>query len=463
MSYPSYGQTAHEPTIVKPTPGGRRPAPVQLVAPPTDYAPEDTVDLTLGGLNPLVAAAGPILTLARRLRTSAAQSNIEELRERVADEIKTFEKRAQGTGVTNEAARAAHYALCATIDDIVLNTPWGASSTWARAGMVITFHIDVTGGERFYDLLNHLLKDPAANFQVLELMYLCLSLGFEGRLRILPQGSLEHSRIRDNLYRILTQRRGEAERELSVHWRGVEAPFRPLLPSIEFWTVMAATLIIITVMATGFSFALNGSSDATLEKMATLPPVGQPSVALAQPTAPVQPKSKDLDQFRAFLAPEIAQGLVTVVPQGTDTVVRIRNAGMFASGSSEVNESYTALLNRIGEALNTRPGAVLITGHTDNIPIRTIRFPSNWHLSQARADAVAAVIATHLTDKSRLKAQGMADTQPIATNDQDAGREANRRIDVILSSPAAAVPAPSAASVTPAAPPAPTPNQGTAQ
>lgn len=448
MSYPSYGQSAHEPTIVKPTPGGRRSAPVQIVAPPTDFAPEDTVDLTLGGLNPLVAAAGPILTLIRRLRVSAGQSNIEELRERVASEIKTFEKRAQATGVSSEAARAAHYALCATVDDVVLNTPWGAGSAWSRAGMVISFHIDVTG-ERFYDLLNHLLKDPGANIQVLELMYLCLSLGFEGRLRILPQGSLEHARIRDNLYRTLMQRRGDVERELSPSWRGVEAPYRPLLPSIEFWTVMAVTLIIITVMATGFSFALNGSSDTTLEKMAGLPPVGQPSVSIAAPTAPVQPKSRDLDQFRAFLAPEIAQGLVTVVPQGMNTVVRIRNVGMFASGSSEVNDSYAALLNRIGQALNTRPGAVLITGHTDNIPIRTIRFPSNWHLSQARADAVAAVVATHLTDKSRVKAQGMADTQPIASNDQDSGREANRRIDIILSAP----PAPSPDAATPAAAP----------
>lgn len=440
-TYPSYGQSAYEPTIVKPTPGGRRPAqsaPV-VVAPPSDYRLEDSIDLTLGGLNPLVAAAGPILGLVRRLRISAGQNNVEGLRERVIAEIKTFEKRAQTAQVPNEAARAAHYALCATVDDIVLNTPWGSSSGWARSGMVSTFHIDVTGGERFFDLLNHLLKDPAANADVLELMYLCLSLGFEGRLRILPQGALEHARIRDSLYRMLAQRRGDVERELSQHWQGVAAPYRPLRPGVEFWTVMAVTLILVTAMATGFSFALNGSSDTTLATLAHLPPAAQPSIRIAAPMPPPKrPPPSALEQLQKFLAPEIAQNLVSVLAQGPDTIVRIRNAGMFESGSASVDGRYVGLLDRIGDALNGQPGRVLITGHTDNVPIRTIRFPSNWHLSQARADAVGAIVKARLKDPSRVTTEGMADTQPIAGNDTEAGREANRRIDVILSAGATA-------------------------
>lgn len=436
-TYPSYGQAAYEPTIVKPTPGGRRPtqsAPV--TPPPSDYRIEDSVDLTLGGLNPLVAAAGPILGLARRLRISAGQNNIEGLRERVIAEIKTFEKRAQSAQVPNEAARAAHYALCAMVDDIVLNTPWGSNSGWARSGMVSTFHIDVTGGERFFDLLNHLLKDPAANADVLELMYLCLSLGFEGRLRILPQGALEHARIRDSLYRMLAQRRGDVERELSPRWQGVAAPYRPLRPGIEFWTVMAVTLILITAMATSFSFALNGSSDVTLATLARLPPTAQPTIRIAAPMPPPKrPPPSALEQLQKFLAPEIAQNLVSVLAQGPDTVVRIRNAGMFESGSASVDGRYVDLLDRIGDALNSQPGRVLITGHTDNVPIRTIRFPSNWHLSQARADAVGAIVEAHLKDPSRVTTEGMADTQPIASNDTPAGREANRRIDILLSTP----------------------------
>lgn len=433
QSYPAYGQSAYEPTIVKPTPGGRKPLQATPVAPPpTDYHPEDSLDLTVGGLNPLVAAAGPLLGLVRRLRHSTGQNDIEELRARVIGAIKTFEKRAQGIGQATETARAAHYALCATVDDIVLNTPWGSTSGWARNGMVSTFHMDVSGGERFFDLLNHLLNDPAANTEALELMYLCLSLGFEGRLRILPQGALEHARIRDSLYRVLTQRRGDIERELSPHWQGVAAPYRPLRPGIEFWTVMAATLILITLMATGFSFALNAGSDAILAKMAHLAPTDPPSIQNAVAPPPPPPAANGLEQLQTFLAPEIAKGLVSVLAVGSDTVVRIRNAGMFDSGSASVDPSYTPLLLRIADALNPLKGRVVIVGHTDTMPIRTIRFPSNWHLSQARADSVGAVIGGRLTDKTRLTTEGMADAEPVAGNDTPEGREANRRIDVVL-------------------------------
>lgn len=428
-----YGQAAYEPTIVKPTPGGRRPVSNTPVAPPpTDYRPEDSLDLTVGGLNPLVAAAAPLLGLVRRLRLSSGQGHIEDLRRRVIEAIKTFEKRAQGANLPAEAARAAHYALCATVDDIVLNTPWGGNSGWSRSGMVSTFHLDVSGGERFFDLLNHLLGDPAANGQALELMYLCLSLGFEGRLRVLPQGALEHARIRDRLYRTLGQQKGETERELSPHWQGVAAPYRPLRPGIEFWTVVAVSLIVATLMATGFSFALNAGSDEILAKMARLPPADTPSIRDAS-AVPPPAAANGLDQLRAFLAPEIARGQVTVLAKGPDAVVRLRNAGMFESGSATVDPSCIPLLLRIADALNPLGGGVTIVGHTDTMPIRTIRFPSNWHLSQARADAVGAVLAGRLADRSRLTTEGMADAAPLAANDTPEGREANRRIDIVLS------------------------------
>ena len=437
-SYGSYGGDGPEHTIVKPTPGGRRPtaAPARPVETAAFYRAEDVVDLTAGGLNPLVAAAGPILGLARRLKSSVTQSNVEALRERVIAEIRTFEKRVQQANIPTEGARAAHYALCATLDDIVLNTPWGNHSSWARSGMVSTFHTDVSGGERFFDLLTHLHRDPGANRDVLELMYLCLSLGFEGRLRVVPHGSLELSRIRDGLYRTLRQQRGDIERELSPHWRGIAAAHRPLRSYVELWTIGAVTAIIVTFMITGFSFALNGNSDGTLATLSALPPAGNPSVHVAAPTPPPPvPKNVAFDHLKTFLKPEIDQGLVTVSTEGVTVTVHIRNSGMFQSGSATVDDRYTRLLDRIGEGLEGEPGKVLITGHTDNVPIRTIRFPSNWHLSTARAQAVADVIKTHLGDKARVSSEGRGDGEPVASNDTPEGREANRRIDVILTRP----------------------------
>ena len=83
-------------------------------------------------------------------------------------------------------------------------------------------------------------------------------------------------------------------------------------------------------------------------------------------------------------------------------------------------------------ALQDEKGDVLINGYTDNQPIHTVQFPSNWQLSQSRADAVAKVVESKLSDPKRVRAVGKGDADPIATNATPAGREANRRTEVVL-------------------------------
>jgi type VI secretion system protein ImpK len=89
-------------------------------------------------------------------------------------------------------------------------------------------------------------------------------------------------------------------------------------------------------------------------------------------------------------------------------------------------------MERVAKSLNEEPGRIIIVGHSDNVPIRSSRFPSNMHLSLARAKSVMAEIAAHLDDPSRLSAEGRADTEPIADNATAAGRAKNRRIEVLL-------------------------------
>ena len=112
--------------------------------------------------------------------------------------------------------------------------------------------------------------------------------------------------------------------------------------------------------------------------------------------------------------------------------VRLINRNMFGSGSATLNASYIPLLQRIGTALRKEKGDVIVNGYTDNQPIHTVRFPSNWQLSQARADAVAKVVASELANPKRLRAVGKGDTDPIASNKTPQGREQNRRTEVVL-------------------------------
>ena len=121
----------------------------------------------------------------------------------MASAVREFEQRALQTGMDTRSLRAARYALCATIDDLVLSTPWGSHSAWTSQSLTSMFHNEVSGGERFFDILEGMEREMGRHGDVVELMYLCLSLGFEGRYRVLPRGAATLAEFRDGVFRTL--------------------------------------------------------------------------------------------------------------------------------------------------------------------------------------------------------------------------------------------------------------------
>jgi|HubBroStandDraft_1064217.scaffolds.fasta_scaffold00043_45 type VI secretion system protein ImpK len=456
---------ASDPTVIRPNPGGRRPAaPVQPAAAPMPAAMPPAAGPAAAppapatggavladqpgvpGLGPLVTAAGPLLALAGWLRLLPAHQNVPGLRQRLLGEFQTFDSAARKAGQSELAVRQADYILCATLDDVVANTPWGMAADWARQSLARTRHNDATGGEQVFRLLDEYRQDPANQIAGIELLYFCLSLGFEGRLRISQQGGAEMVRLRESLHRLLRQYRGERERELSPQWRGIEGG-RGLSFSLPLWAVAAAAAVIVTLGYFGFSYKLNELSDQAYSEIAGLPPSGPvlPPVQAAAPPAvpgqatpppPAQAPILDVGRVSGFLQPEIDQKLVAVFDDGHNTIVRIVGSGMFASGSATVEKSFLPMLGRIADALADTHGTVLITGHTDNKPIHSLRFPSNFDLSSARAKSVLDIIAARVPAVApRLASEGRADSEPVAPNDTDENRQKNRRIDVIVPRP----------------------------
>ncbi len=431
-----------EKTVIRPSPGGRRPAAPAAPAPQQQQraAPMPTgpqVAIAQTGINPLVASASALLGLAIRLKNRASHSDVEGLHNRVVNEVKKFERAALNSGASPEAVRAARYALCATVDDLVLNTPWGSRSLWTTRSMVGTFHNELSGGERFYDILSHLEKNPGRNADVLELMYLCLTLGFEGRYRIEQRGSSTHGQIRDGVFRIVRGNRGEFERELSPHWKGIDAGHRPLTSYVPVWVVGAIAAGLLTLTFVGVSYALSVPAELTDQQIKIVRPNEEITIARVQPAPPPPPPPMPAPELRVeiegFLAPEIAEGLVTVGEDFQSITIRITGQGMFRSGSDEVQQRFLPLLQRIALALNDKPGEVLVEGHSDGDAIRTVRFPSNWHLSLARAEATTAIVARDLDDPSRLRSEGLADTRPLVSPETTAEDKArNRRIELVL-------------------------------
>ena len=428
---PFGGSGDGERTVIRPNPGGRR-----VEAPAVQGASSGPpAAIPIEGVNPIVAAASSILGLAVRLRGRASHPDVDALRLRVIEEIKAFDARMRAIDGDQQVVRASHYALCATVDDLVLNTPWGSHSNWGVQSIVSTFHKEVSGGERFFTILEQIQKVPGRFLSVLELMYMCLSLGFEGKYRVMQRGPSLLAGVRENLYQTIRTQRGEYEKGLSPHWTGVEASHRPLHAKIPLWVVGAAALGILALIFVVFTYLLNAASDQRFAGLHALPPTGQVVLARAEPAPPpptVIVKTEQLPRLRKFLEPEIRDGLVTVFEDNQSITVRLRNQGMFPSGSAALEPRYNDILSRVGQALQLEKGPIIVRGHTDNQPIHTVAMPSNWNLSVARAKAAAAVIEKQLTDRSRITAEGLADEQPIASNATPDGREQNRRTEVVL-------------------------------
>lgn len=436
-------------TIIRPAPGGRR----AQAAPPSEMPPRSPVgspagpspatpspaggaDTIVFGQTPLVASAAPLLQLLARLRNTYTQPDPAELHDRAVRQIRAFEAQAREAGVPAEQIRPAHYALCASLDDVVLNTPWGSAGGWGQRSLVSTFHQEVQSGERFFDVLGKLRESPGTFLPVLELMYLCISLGFQGRYRLSPRGPGELDRLREDLYAVIVRQRGQAaDPALSPHWQGVSVPYRPARAVVPSWVIGSGVLAALGALFVWFSAGLNAASDASFQSMLGAPLPHQPGIARTAPVHPPAPApvAAAADPLAVFLKPEIDAGLVSVLGDRSMPIVRIRNAGMFPSGSDQVNARYQPLLRRIGEALRAEKGSVTVIGYTDNQPIHTVRFPSNYQLSAGRAEAARApILAAWNVPPARIVAEGRGDADPIAPNTTAQGREENRRIEVVL-------------------------------
>jgi chemotaxis protein MotB len=129
----------------------------------------------------------------------------------------------------------------------------------------------------------------------------------------------------------------------------------------------------------------------------------------------------------------IASGKLRVKIVRGRMVVELSENILFDSGRADLKaEGQTALTEVAGVLASIADRDFQIAGHTDNVPIKSAKFPSNWHLSTARAVTVSLYLASHGVPEVRLSAAGYADTQPAASNDTPEGRQQNRRIEIVL-------------------------------
>jgi type VI secretion system protein ImpK len=421
-------------TVMRPTPGGARPSPGTPRPPASPRQPAASAPSAASaaiapgqiagtGVNPLVAAAGPLFSLASQLHNTSSHQDVDSLLTHVAQEIKTFEANARSAGERPEAILAARYGLCTLLDEIVLSTPWGAESPWGAETLLIRFHNEAFGGEKFFKVLQRGVQDPAKNLHLIEFMYICMGLGLEGLYRVQEDGRRRLQTIVDQTYETIRVHRAEFERELSPHWRGVEDKRLKLARYVPLWAVCAAAAGVLLLIYSGFLWSLNVKSDPVVGQIAA---IGREPVQIEnrRPPPPVQRIS-----LATILAADIEAGLAQVDDLPDRSVVTMW--ALFPSGQARVGVEHEARLARVAQALDEFRGVITVSGHTDNIPIRSLRFPSNWILSERRAEAVYQILSQYLSP-ARLRFEGMADTKPLVPNDTADDRFINRRVEITL-------------------------------
>ncbi len=434
-------------TVIRPAPGGRRPAaPAGAVPPRPPPTTRDARPVAIPAVDPsrppafsvspLAATASPLLQLLNQLRQLRQPPDLRALRDRCLQDLRTFERQARDAGIGMELLRPAHYALCAAIDDVVLSSPWGAGSDWSKQTLVANQHPAVRDPDHFFAELRRMLAEAQRYLPVIEVMYLCLSLGFMGRYRR-ESGRAELADVRAAAHAAIAAQRVAPAPELSRHWQGVVVPHKPGNRAVPVWVAMAAAVAVSGALLLWTSANLNAASDAVQAQALSAPPTGMPQItraAVAQPAPPppAPPEPTALDRLRAALQPEIDAHAVILLGTPAAPVVRLIDRSMFKPGSAAVATSSLPTLERVSAALGNERGTLRVIDYMDNQPVHTVRFPSSVQLSTARAEAVRAIVARKIGDPARVVAEGRGDADPIATNSTPEGREQNQRIEIVL-------------------------------
>lgn len=248
-------------------------------------AQQTSVNMYSPGLNPLVNVASGLLMSVIRIRATSQNSSsvpsgangepehtvdIEHLRVGLEAEVRAFESRALASAdIEQSQVIASCYVLCTAVDEAVSTSLPGASGEWAKRGLLSTFHNETWGGEKFFQILERCMQQPARNLYILELMYLLLSLGFEGKFGVRDRGPIALEGLRDQIFKQVRLLRGEPAQDLSKKVAPAKGRNR-FYAYIPIWLVIAVFVFAIGVTFIGFSTILERHAEPLLDDLSRL-------------------------------------------------------------------------------------------------------------------------------------------------------------------------------------------------
>ena len=384
----------------------------------------NTANNAVNVYNPLIEAAKPVFILANSMQQTTSQLSTDSLINKFSLLINNFEENAEKNGAKYDAIQAAKYCLCTFVDELAVRAGW-ADETWSKNSLLVSFYDETWGGERFFEIIQNLKQDSDKNIDLLEFMYLCLQFGYKGKYQVLNNGELEIDKIKRDLLALIHSKRPDQTVNLFKHnpiiTNNIQRKRRLAIP---LWVVGVLGAVALGVGYFTMQWSLGDKFNTASIKVNSLK---LPSAITKQQDA------QNTVRLRPLLENEIARKLVSVEDFQDRSTVTILGDGLFESGSAQIQDQYYPVLAAVSQALDSVEGQIIVTGYTDNQPIQSLNFPSNWHLSQARADAVKEILLNYVKNGgTRIRSEGRGSTDPVAPNDTLENRAKNRRVEITL-------------------------------
>ncbi|OUY09194.1 type VI secretion system protein TssL, long form [Acinetobacter populi] len=381
---------------------------------------QDNAELKQKGRNYIVEAAIPLLNRASQMKYFQSKLSTQEILNLLRKEIEQFEEVAEENGATYETVKAARYCLCTLLDEFAAKNGW-ATQEWSAHSLLVTFHNETWGGEQFFQLLDRIKTEPQKNINLIELMYYCLVLGYMGKYQVLNNGKVTVENIKKDLEKIIREYKGTTSNNLlkdSVDKKGL---FIAKGKRIPLWSILVSGLAVAVLTHTFLNWKLAQQTNNVNTRINALQ---------VQQNLPISNERVQL--LAPLLKNEIDNKLIQVYEIPGKSTITILGDELFASGSDKIQDRFYPVLATVSQALNNVDGQITVSGYTDDRPISSATYPSNWHLSQGRADAVKAILLNYIRDESRVRSEGKGSDNPVVANNSPENRAKNRRVEITV-------------------------------
>lgn len=208
------------------------------------------------GVNPVVDAASHLFTLLGQLTSSNHPHQPDQLQHELIHEINTFQETIKLHGYNAEYILVCRYIICATFDELIENAGWGGLLLWENYSLLNAYNQDTNHHEKFFSIMERAIKEPEYYIDLMELMYICLSMGYRGRHHGSEQNQIELELISNSLYKHIRAQRGNFSKTLSPEPiktpRVIKRNFSHAAGSYWVFALLTACAIMVLFISLGY-------------------------------------------------------------------------------------------------------------------------------------------------------------------------------------------------------------------